>query len=464
MKRFLPKTLTSQTILVLMTGLTVSHLFSMLIYSSDKLDSLAVMGGRNMAERVVNITHLVTVSPIEWRERIVTAVNEPTFRVRLSPESMLVKTEDDSQSIERIKQYLRTELGSTPEQSIHIQFMEIQHEDNMFEMMKSDQWIHKRMMRWMRGFATHQSLRVSLKLEDNQWLNFATDIPEVGSFWSNKSILSLFSMALAVVLLSIWAVQRMTVPLRSFGQAAKRLGRDVNAPALIMDGPLEVREAAEAFNEMQEQLKRMIENRTNMLAAISHDLRTPITLLRLRTELIDDLEERSKMLSTLDDMENMIASTLEFARQNARKEDRRKTDLRALIQVICDDMSDSGYDVVFAESNSIHYECRPIALKRALTNLIDNAIKYAGNAQVSITTIHKGLEIIIEDNGPGIDKNQFDRVFQPFYRCEDSRNRTTGGVGLGMSIAQSVIHAHGGKISLENKARGGLKVKLWMPL
>jgi signal transduction histidine kinase len=275
--------------------------------------------------------------------------------------------------------------------------------------------------------------------------------------------MSLLSMGIAVVGLAIWVVSRITIPLRTFGQAAKRLGRDVNAPPMIEEGPLEVQKAAKAFNEMQDRLKRLIENRTLMMAAISHDLRTPITLMRLRSELVENEEDREKMLATLGDMEKMISLTMEFAKQDAADEERKNVDIVALVESLCDDLEDTGKDVHFEPCEQILYVCAPIGMKRLVSNLIENALKYAGKAEIYVRSTFDQVSIIIEDDGPGIPENQLQRVLQPFYRCEASRNRDTGGVGLGLSVAQSIVEAHGGELHLTNKPSGGLKVEAVFP-
>ncbi len=464
MKRFLPKTLTSQTILVLLIGLSVSHIVSMLIYSDDRVEALTLMGGRNMAQRIANISHLAIESPDGWRNKIVSAVSDQNFKVWLTPESMIVSEGKNNIQVKVLKDYLRKQLKINNPNDIHVQLLERDHDGGILGSFGPNSWMHMEMMKGMHGISGHQSLRVSLSLQEGQWLNFATDIPEANSVWSTTSLLSLLSMVIAVVILSIWVVRRLTSPLRSLGHAAQRLGKDVNAPSLDEKGPKEIRDAAVAFNEMQARIKRLIDNRTRMLAAISHDLRTPITLLRLRTELIDDMEDKPKMLATLDEMEHMIATTLDFARQDAQQEERRKTDLSALLESICSDATDAGLDVSYNAQEKMPYSCQPVALKRALNNLIENAVKYGGKADVQLTISPENLIITVEDYGPGIDEDKIDKVFQPFYRCEESRNKNTGGYGLGLSVTQSVAHAHGGEIILTNKTGKGLKATFTLPL
>ena len=215
---------------------------------------------------------------------------------------------------------------------------------------------------------------------------------------------------------------------------------------------------------MQARLRSLVENRTRMLAAISHDLRTPLTLLRLRAENVEDAPERDKMLASIAEMDSMIAATLEFARDDAMADSRRRTDLTALLASVVDDMADTGLPVAMEVAQPIVCECQPAALKRALTNLIDNAVKYGKRARATIGTAPQAVEIIIDDDGSGIAKDELMRVFQPFYRVEGSRSRETGGVGLGLSIALFIVQAQGGQLTLSNRPEGGLRASITLPI
>ena len=270
-------------------------------------------------------------------------------------------------------------------------------------------------------------------------------------------------MSVIVVLTSIWAVRRVTAPLGVVAQAAERLGRDVNAPPIAETGSREMRQAAHAFNEMQGRLQRLLENRTRMLAALSHDLRTPLTLLRLRTEGLQEGEERDRMLATIGELDAMIDATLKFARDEATAEPWRRTDLTALLSSIVDDMADAGLPVTMEAAEPVMLECQPGGLRRAIANLLDNAVKYGKSARVELLASPASVRIIIDDEGPGIPDAELRRVFEPFYRLEQSRSRETGGTGLGLAIAQSIVAAHGGQITLANRPEGGLRAILSLP-
>jgi signal transduction histidine kinase len=306
-------------------------------------------------------------------------------------------------------------------------------------------------------------LQVAIPLPDGQWLAFATALPESGPSFSRQFLLSMGLMAIIILAVSVWAVRRVTAPLASLSAAAEQLGNDLNAPPIPETGTIETRQASHAFNTMQARLRGLMENRTRMLAAISHDLRTPLTLLRLRVENVDNATEREKMLATIAEMDAMVTTTLAFARDEATAETRRPTDLAALVQSIVDDMADTDSPVRMEPAEPVVQDCRPAALKRAIRNLIDNAVKYGKKANVAIKPKPKSIEITIDDEGPGIPEQELSRVFEPFYRLEESRSPETGGVGLGLAIAYSIVQAHQGELRLSNRPAGGLRASVMLP-
>jgi len=200
-----------------------------------------------------------------------------------------------------------------------------------------------------------------------------------------------------------------------------------------------------------------------MLAAMSHDLRTPITTLRLRVEFIEDEDIKNKILETLDDMQRMTDATLAFVREEVAVEPTRMVDLSALIESVTSDLSDLGKDVQFEEAERFDYGCRPAGLKRALCNLLENAVRYGERAKVSLDLADGGPRITIDDHGPGIPEDQIERMFQPFVRLDESRSVEGGGIGLGLAIARSIIKSHGGDIALSNRREGGLRVLITLP-
>jgi signal transduction histidine kinase len=309
----------------------------------------------------------------------------------------------------------------------------------------------------------YRIIRVAVQLQDASWLTFSFDQPFRG-FDFERVAMRLGIAGLVIALLSVWLARRLVKPIDEFAHAATRLGRDPAAPPLVESGPREVREATQAFNQMQQRIRRFVEDRTQMLAAISHDLRTPITRLRLRADLIEEEETQRKFIADLDDMEAMIDSTLSFARDDAQAEEGERIDLAVLLETLCDDASDAGHTARYAGPEHLTLLCRPIALQRALTNLIDNAVKYGGEAEVTLAEADGQIDIAVADQGPGIPLDEQEKVFAPFYRLERSRNRATGGSGLGLAVARSIIRAHGGDITLANRPTGGLVARVVLPV
>jgi signal transduction histidine kinase len=302
-----------------------------------------------------------------------------------------------------------------------------------------------------------------LQLADGSWLTVTVDREALGVLWPLRFGLGLSVLTGGIALLAVWAARRVTVPLGRFAQAAGRLGTDVSAPPMAEAGPSEIVQAAQAFNQMQERIQRLVDDRTRMLAAIAHDLRTVLTRLRLRAELIDDAEQQGKAIADLDSMAAMLDETVAFARDDSAGEARQDVDLAALVRSLCDDLADAGQPVHYRGPDRLRFACRPVALRRALANLIDNAVKYGGVAQVGLQGDAHAIWLTIEDRGPGIPATAREQVFQPFFRLEPSRSRATGGTGLGLAVARTIVHRHGGEITLDDRPGGGLVVRVTLP-
>jgi signal transduction histidine kinase len=232
---------------------------------------------------------------------------------------------------------------------------------------------------------------------------------------------------------------------------------------LPAEGPADVQRTTAAFNVMAEHLTRFVADRTRMLAAIAHDLRTPIAGMRLRAEMIDDAETRERILAGLNDMAEMTETALAFAKADAQAEATRTVDLASLVASVVDDLADMGADVAFDGPERLDHPCRSSALKRAVRNLVTNGVRYGGAARVRLRRGTDGVDLTVADDGPGIPETELERVFDPFVRLEELRNRETGGTGLGLAIARTIARAHGGDVVLENRSAGGLLARLTLP-
>lgn len=308
-------------------------------------------------------------------------------------------------------------------------------------------------------------IRISIFITKDKWLNVEI-LSSIENGYIQYLLISfeiIFTLFLAILL---WIMYQQTVPLRVIAEAAKQLSTDLNVDPLQLKGPAITRYAFQAINEMQEKLKNLIQERTLMLAAISHDLRTPLTSMRLRGELIDDPTQRQKNHQDITEMETMISQILAFTKEDYLHEKKSKIDLLALVASICHDFSDSGHSVKFIaqENQRIVYHGSMISLKRAFSNLVDNAVKYGESVEVDLILNDKKLSLIVKDDGPGISEADRSRLFTPFYRVDVSRSRKKFGVGLGLVIARNIIHAHGGNIELTGNPPRGLQVVVTFPI
>lgn len=302
----------------------------------------------------------------------------------------------------------------------------------------------------------------SVRLDDGQW---ATVSPPTGlwSPWHTRILLTFLACLVLLLPLAWLMARRLARPVRLFAQAAERLGSDPHAPPLHETGPLEVRAAAHAFNDMQTKLNRYIEGRTQMVAAIAHDLRTPLTRLRFRAEQADP-DIRDRMAEDIAQMDGMISQALAYVRGETMREERTVLDLSALAGSVVDDLTEIGADVSFAAGEPVFVLGESLNLRRALANLVENAVKFAGAAEVSATTEGTLAVVTVSDSGPGLPSDELETVFEPFHRGERSRNRDTGGTGLGLAVARSIARAHEGDVILTNRPDGGLVARLTLPV
>ena len=307
------------------------------------------------------------------------------------------------------------------------------------------------------------NVAIAAPLSDGRWLTFTTAV-HAPSGWTRATTLSFLLSCLSVSAVAFVAVRAQTRSLRALAEASERLGRGESVPPLSTTGPSEVAAAARAFNTMQERLGAFIRDRLKLLAGVSHDLRTPLTTLRLKAEFIDDEAVREDVVTTIDEMTAICEATLAFTRAEAATEATETVDLPKLVEEIVEPFRLAGENIVFAPSQPFDFLCRPVSLKRAVRNLIENAVRYGGGARVSAFRASDAVGIRIEDDGPGLPEDQIEDAFKPFVRLEASRSMETGGIGLGLAIARSIVKAHGGSLTLANRSQGGLRAEIRLPV
>lgn len=443
-RSLLPQTIVGRTLLVLLSALLVTQGGGLLLFRLANQEIAAKLDNNQTAERIASIVQLIEQAPEEDRGRMARGLDRPGMKVGWGKAPILPP---GAKSV--IDSPLQDELiRRLPGRLLHAG-------------VRAPQQISDTGPQQGAGFGRpgQPQLQAAVTLEDGTWLNFVIPFPANDNLWLPQIYWPLGVGLLLVLALSILAVRHAVRPLTILTKAADRLGRDVLAPPVQISGPREVMAAANSFNRMQSRLRRFIEDRTQMIAAISHDLRTPITRLKLRAEFVEDDEQREKILADLDEMEAMISSTLAFARDDSARETKVLVDLVGILIELCDQFS-AAYDGPDELSMTVGAN----GVKRALANLIENACKYGGTAKVTLSRDQEMANILIEDEGPGIPQTELENVFAPFYRLEISRNRETGGTGLGLAVARSAVRANGGDIILSNRPKGGLSALVNLPL
>jgi signal transduction histidine kinase len=441
--RLLPGSLAARTALVLLIGLALVQAGGLTIHALDRMDIQRLAQMRDLAVRIMVTYRNVTLAPADQRDEVLREMNRaPGLVTSIGPAPA---SSDMPETPPPLQRMLRVSLQLVP----------------MAQALRPHEFS-------LQGDPGWGKMLVGLRMPDGNWLNFNAEIEPPTPWHSPTFLVAFMLMTAAAALLTLWAVRRLTQPVRTLAMAAERLGRDVNAPPLPEDGPTEVAKAAAAFNTMAARIRRFVQDRTEMLTAIGHDLRTPITRLKLRAEFVEDDELRRKMLSDLEDLEGMVSATLAFGRDATATEPVSAIDLAELLRTVLDEAGDARPEaseaLTYAGPSHLTVRARPLALKRALSNLIANAVSYGGSAQVLLTQPLPGtIGVAIEDTGPGIPPQELDRVFEPFHRVESSRNRETGGVGLGLPIARNILRAHGGDVTLSNRPGGGARALVTLP-
>ncbi len=453
--RLLPQSLFGRLALILLSGLLLAQLLSTLLQFHDRGQRLFQASGAQSAERIAEIVRLLDGEDTAGRQQLVAILNTPPLKVSLSmppwANSQAIMTDSPSAEFrERLESYLgkryRLQVAVSDQPA-----MNIQHKGG-------ESMMHMQHM----GMTGPDALvfLAQVQLSDGSWVTFENRIGNEIFANSTMLLVNLAILIIIVLLVTLIAVRLATRPLTLLAKQADKLGNDINQPPMAETGSTEMRHASHAFNTMQSRLQRFIEDRSRLLSAISHDLKTPITRMRLRAEMLDNAEQRDNFIRSLDEMQAITSETLDFLRADDASENVEDVDICALLGTIKDQAAELGQKVEIKSCEVVTYPARPQALKRCIVNLVDNAIKYAGHAEITARESDTAISISVCDSGPGIPDQQLEAVFKPFFRLETSRSRKTGGTGLGLSIARNIALSHGGDLQLVNRKSGGLKATL----
>ncbi|WP_299480860.1 ATP-binding protein [uncultured Roseibium sp.] len=463
-----PRSLASQLIVLLLAAIFAAQALSIWIFHDERRIALVAAARDNLLARAVSIAELLEDTPIALQSRILEA-SSSRFAVFWLGDTPLARTPGTSRFEQRLQGIISERLNHG--QTVHLNILadekrgpKVRRDANGDTVDPSWRSVPKkeRPYNLRKIMNKPEDLSLSIQMTDGRWLNVATSYrPPDGAFRS--LIVQLLLTSIATVVIIGFAVRRVTRPLKELAVSAEKLGRGEERKPIEPSGPKEVRALTSSFNDMQDRLTRFVKDRTRMLAAISHDLRTPITSLRIRAEFIDDDENREKMIETLDEMAAMTEATLRFAKDEAHSEGAEETDLGAMLESLAGDQIDLGHECSVSLEKDVMLTCRPVALKRALRNLVENGVRYGGRVSIHAVTTNGEVVIRVSDEGPGIPEDRLKDVFEPFVRLEESRSEETGGIGLGLAIARSIIHAHGGTIKLTNGDEAGLMAEVRLP-
>ena len=446
-RRWLPDSIASRLVLTVVLALLLTQAVSALVYLTDRPPGPPAHSMRVLVQRVTAIVQLVESTPPQERRRLVKAIDDPVLRVDWNPETPRFANQREGFPFDRLRRAIRGELDD-PDRAVVV---EVRRERPMPGPFPVDEH------RW------GADVRLSVGLKDGSWLTFVGGDPLEGPFRLLRFALWMAGIVGAVALVSVWTARRMTAPIARFADAAERLGVDGEAPPLPEAGPQELRAATRAFNRMQARLARFVADRTQMLAAMSHDLRTPLTRMKLALDMLGDGPEVEELLTDVTEMETMIEGYLAFARGEGT-EAVQPTDLTRILNEVVSGVRREGAEVALAAPDGLTLPLRPNATRRCLANLLSNARRHGDRIWVRAEREDGFIDILVDDDGPGIPQASRDDVFKPFFRLDSSRNQATGGAGLGLTIARDVVRSHGGDITLSDSPYGGLRVLIRLPV
>nr|WP_093026690.1 ATP-binding protein [Ruegeria marina] len=450
--------LRTQLVILILGALAIAQVVSLWLFADERSLAVRAALGFEAAGRAAHIVRLLEEAPPDLSDAIVRAANSPLVRFDLASAPRV--TTPDHHHATYIESRVRALLGHNTDRDIRVNLREtlvpLHPIPNLSPQMAE---LHEEMMH---GRMQAVEMTLSIALDGGQWLNVGTRFERPPLQWPLASVLTFGLTAALILVAAFWfVVTRLTGPLRELSRAAENVGRGDEVAPLPVAGPDEVRNLTRAFNRMQERLTRFVADRTRIIAAVSHDLRSPLTAMRCDAELVEDEVIRESLIASIDEMQTMAEATLNFAEGLAGREPSEIVDLDDWLQTLARDMA-TPFELT--DGPSMKVRIHPLALRRAVRNLAENAVRYAGGATVSWHRAGDDMVIEVIDEGPGIPDEELEEVFAPFHRLEASRSLETGGHGLGLAIARAIVRGHGGDIRLENRPEGGLKASIFIPL
>ena len=466
MRRFLPQTLPVWVLLIVIAGLLISQVSTLYIVSRDRAASNDIVDYYRLNDRAFSLVQLMHAALPEERKSMAAALSDGRNALTLSDKPAVPSSIAQNDQLAELEDILVGRLSKFGVTEARVR-RDRASADDIRRSVEPDSDIgevERELLALTANFAQSGKLTASIQFGDGQWLNFTNPIIPPGPVLSLDSLPLYTIVAGLVVIMSIWSLRRLTAPYRVMETAVRRIGNDLKSPPLAETGSREIRAAAKAINTMQARLRDYVEDREHLAAALAHDLRTPLTRMRLRLELLRNSKVREALAHDLADIEGIAHSVIDFATFEVTEEKSERIDFLSLVESICDGHDEVDLDSRDVQARELICVARPVSLKRCLTNLVQNAVKYGKRAHLTLRHTDDQIVLSIRDEGPGIPQARLDAVFSPFVRLEQSRNRETGGLGLGLTIARNIARGAGGDVNLSNHPGGGLLTELRLPL
>ncbi len=466
MRRLLPQTLPGWVLLVVIAGLLAGQVTTLYIVARDRAASSDIVDYYRLNDRAFSLVQLLYSATPEERRRMASGVASSNYAMTVSDTPAVasaIAQDDELAELEDILVGRLSKFGVT-EARVRREPASLPDRPPRRSAADSDVGeVEKDLLALAAGFARSDKLTASIQFADGQWLNFTEPILPPGPVLSLDSLPLYGIVAGLVVIACIWSLRRLTAPYRVMERAVKRLGEDLKSPPIAETGSREIRAAAHAINTMQARLREYVEDREQLAAALAHDLRTPLTRMRLRLALLRNSKLREDLARDLGDIDTIARSVIDFATFEVAEEKAERIDFLSLVESVADGFADATLEEQGMRARELICVARPVALKRCVTNLVQNAVTYGSKARLTLRRSGGWIVLAIRDEGPGIPPAELDAVFGPFVRLEGSRSRETGGLGLGLTIARNIARGAGGDISLANHPDGGLLTELRLP-
>jgi signal transduction histidine kinase len=471
---FNPNSLVNRTLLLTLLAVVIAQAIAMSIWykeSKDHDEQGIRSVSASMAGMFASTVSFFQELPVKYRHIILDQIRNmggTRFFVSFNKELLMVESVEDTPlklaSLETVKQVLEQKLNHV--KSVHVDFSI----PERLRLLKNDTFLSDLPKSWAHHTLTLEPLHppvlvVQIEINTNEWVYIAALLPTPyvtldESIFDREQIISLFFSTTILLVLTFSLMRRQVRPLRNLAKAANEMSMDVNQKPLKEEGADEIVMATRAFNKMQQRIRRYVADREHLFSSISHDLKTPITRLRLRTELLVSEVKRDKFSRDLDDLEMMVKGALQCVRDTDLHENNTEIDINQLIAMIAEDYNWQQQKVFVTPIDLPPITARPLAMKRVFTNLIENGVKYGKEVNIMFDKNKDWLTVTISDDGPGIPVDYLENVFEPYFRLASDSD----GHGLGLGICRNILHGHGGDIELRNAAAGGLKVKVFIPL